>query len=203
MPGYADLDAVRTILQLEEAFQPEASDADSRLAALNESLSIAFDTKVGRTWAGTGAATTREVWPANRPGPVLALPGPGITSLAWVKVDPDWTGSAWTGGTLIAADEVVPVNKTIDGRYLGLRRAYGWRWTGVALVNGVWADSAGATPPADVVEALTFIVAEEYKAERASPEAMIGPDGLQVSTRNPWRFERVQAAIERYRVTVL
>jgi len=198
--GYADLTAVRQILALEQSLAADQDAADARLEALDDALSAVFDSKVGRRWGAAGPAT-RVVWPGPGRGESLLLPDGGITSLTSVAVDPTWNGTSWVNATAVPAAEVLPWDRTADGRWLSLRLAVGWRWRGPALVTAAWADMA--TAPADVVEALTFVVAEEYKQERASPEAMIGPDGLQVSTRNPWRFERVAAVIAAHKVWVL
>lgn len=202
MPAYADLDSVRRILQLEDAWEPEADDANARLTALNAALSAAFDAKCGRTFGTGGTAATRDVWAPDPPSDTLPLPGAGIVSLSGVTVDPSWTGAAWVGGYALPAAEVLPTMQDVTGAYLALRRPLGWRWTGLVRVTAVWRDSTGG-PPADVVEALNFLVAEEYKAERASPESMTGPDGMSIPTRNPWKFERVRAVIDAYRVVVV
>lgn len=204
MAGYADLAAVRVILDTPVDPLAATDPVQDRLEALNEALSRVFDTKVGRTWAGDNTAQTRQVWPGGpEANPLLVLPDGGLMSLTSVTVGPSWTGSAWSGGTVLGATDVAPVQRTVDGAYLALRRAAGWpRTGGPVLVRGVWADGTGSVP-ADVVEALTFVVAEEYRQERASPEAMLGPDGLQVSTRNPWAYERVRTVVDRYRVVVV
>lgn len=199
--GYADLTAVKRILDLEQLDAESAAIADARLAALDDALSRLFDTKVGRTWTGAGGSQTRTVLAPRLHSDLLPLPDGGILTLGSVVVGAQWTGSAWTGGNQVAAAEVLPDLKTPDGAYLALRHAYGWGWTGPVRVTASWAD--GGSAPDEVVEALTFVVAEEYKQEKASPEAMVGPDGLQVSTRNPWRFERVQVAIDRHKAMVL
>lgn len=202
MAGYADLEAVRQILQLENQLEEEADATDARLESLNEALSAAFDARCGRTWATGNTATTREVIAASPPSDTLVLPGPGLLSLTSVTVDPTWTGAVWVGGYPLAADEVLPVMKDMDGAYLGLRRPDGWYWHGLVRVTGVWADTSGGPPP-DVVEALNFLVSSEYMAERASPESQTGPDGMSIPTRNPWRFDRVRGVIDAHKVVVV
>lgn len=206
--GYADLDAVRTIANLGP--QGESAAVDARLVALDDALSLIFEEKTGRRWAeGAAVAETRSVALRANAGGLVPLPHPGIRSLVGVTVGAIWDGTAWTDGELVPADAVLPVWES-DGAYLGLRLGlawpwgsgawYGGSWTGTALVEAVWADAPLWPIPADVREALTFLVTEEYKQEIASPESTVGPDGLAVRTRNPWRFERVQGAIERHRL---
>lgn len=210
---YADLDRVRRILDLEGAEGAEATAITADLTALNTSLSAIFEDKVGRSWSATPAtARTEAIVARSAASGVLTLPPPGITELVSLTIGPEWDGSAWSGGEAVAdLSEVVPVWRTDDGAYLGLQIGrslawpwslgtwYGGVWTGTVLVEAIWADQGGAAPP-EVTEALTFLVAEEYKAERASPESQLGMDGLSIPTRNPWRFQRVQAVIDKYRL---
>lgn len=200
--GYADLAAVRQILDLEQAFSADAADATARLEALDEALSALFDAQVGRSWQGDGTQQRTVAVPASGRTERLLLPDGGLRSLTSVTLGATWNGTTWIGGNTLAVDEVRAVQQTRDGNYLALDLVNGWQWRGTVLVRGVWASDQGS-PPADVREALTFVVAEEFKAERASPEAMLGPDGLQVSTRNPWRYDRVRQAIEAHRVVVV
>lgn len=214
MPGYADLDAAKAILQLGELDAAEAEAAAARLAALDTALSMIFEEKVGRTWSDTPPdetvrVVTATLGPQRWPSPVLTLPPPGITSLASVVVGPTWDGDDWSGGEAVPPEAVLPIWQAEDGAYLGLLLGISWpwsggtwygsSWSGVVLVEAIWADRAGAVP-ADVVEAVTFLVAEEYKTERQSPEGLTGPDGLAIRTRNPWKFERVRAVIDAHRV---
>jgi len=215
MAGYADLDAVKEILDL------TGDDShDDRLASLNAALSAIFESKVGMAWSDDAPVARTIAVPARLgtmpygwPYPfavALPLPAPGIRSLVSLKSGPTWDGAAWTGGTEVDLAGVVPIWPTLRGDYLGLQIGTVWPWTtgswwggywrGTVLVEAIWADQLQTTPD-EVVEALTFLVAEEFKQEWASPESLIGPDGLSVRTRNPWKFERVQAVIDKYAAT--
>lgn len=210
MSAYGDLATIKAMLEL------TGDDShDARLDALNAALSAIFEDKVGRTWSDTPAtartvaieAATGPQWAQGSYRSVLALPAPGITSLVSVTVGPTWDGTAWSGGTAVDVADVRPIWQTIHGDYLGLAFGSNWPWasgawwggvwSGVVLVEAIWANQQGAAPP-EVVEALNFLVAEEYKQEQASPEGLIGPDGLSIRTRNPWKFERVAAVIDKY-----
>lgn len=214
MAGYGDLTAIKAMLELTGDDR-----RDARLDALNVALSAIFEDKVGRSWSG-GAPTPRTVAIAAGTGPswtysggygsVLALPAPGIRALVSITVNPTWDGAAWTGGMAVDLADVQPTWQTRDGDYLGLAfggASWPWAsgvwyagvWSGVVLVEAIWADQGGTAPP-EVVEALNFLVAEEYKQEQASPESLSGPDGLAIRTRNPWAFTRVAAVIDKYRV---
>lgn len=218
MAGYADLTAVRAIVGLAD----DDTAATARLEALNAALTAIFESKVGRTWSDDAPTARTVAVPARfgaqpygaspYPFAVLPLPQPGIRSLVSLKTGPTWDGSAWTGGTDVDLAGVVPIWPTLRGDYLGLQIGTTWPWTtgtwwggcwtGTVLVEAIWADQL-QTVPDEVVEALNFLVAEEFKQERASPESLIGPDGLSVRTRNPWNFERVKAVIDKYDTAVL
>ncbi len=57
--------------------------------------------------------------------------------------------------------------------------------------------------PDEIVSVVTWLVIHTDRVEQASPAGEIGPDGLTVRPYNPWKFERVAAVIDRYRVTRL
>lgn len=206
--GLADLAAVRTIANLPPVGEEAAVDA--RLTALDAALTALFEAKAGRRWAdGAPGSETRAVTVrigAGHSG-ILPLPAPGVRSLVAVTAGAAWDGAAWSGGEIVPDEAALPVWEH-DGTFLGLRLGlawpwgagawYGGSWTGTLLVEAVWADAPEWPVPADVREAVTFLVAEEYKQEVSSAESQIGPDGLAVRTRNPWRYERVQGAIARH-----
>lgn len=213
MASLADLAAVRTVCNL----PPEGDDlaADARLTALDAAMSALFEDKCGRSWSADATPLTPRVEAINvrtvRAG-ILELPPPGILELVSLTVGVTWDGTAYTAGTVADVTQVRPVWQLPNGAYLGLAVASGvyWPWAagsyvngtwyGTVLVEALWADQAAGPPPAEVVEAVTFIVAEEYKQERASPESLLGPDEFAVSTRNPWNYERVKGVIAKYQI---
>lgn len=210
MAAYADLVRVRRLLLLNGADQAEDEDITAELTALNAALSATFEGKVGRRWL---APTEDPPEPETRvvalhpdylrhvtPWAYLVpLPGPGITSLTSVTAGALWDGTEYVGGDVAPASYVAPIWPDPIGVYLGLALSWqwGWAWTSPLLVTGTWAD-VPVTVPDDVVDAVTFLVVEEWKAEHASPTGQSGPDGQVVPTRNPWKFERVRSAIDRY-----
>lgn len=199
--GYADLDAVRTMLGLAEADIAPGTPERARLDALDGLVSAVFAERVGRSWGGAAPVAETRAVDARGASPVLILPAPGLRSYVSAYVDPAPTGTGWTGGAPVA--DVEPIWADARGAWQALRRRDGWAWRGaygVVLVTGVWDSLADGAAPADVVEAVSWIVAEERKQEKASPESQIGPDGLSIPTRNPWDYPRVTNVVDRYRV---
>ncbi len=173
----------------------------SRLERLESGLCDTFDHKVGRSFGVAPVAQTRTVslsvtW-SSMASPRIILETP-IRSVTSITVDGTWNGTAWTGGTVLAADDYLLTNE-VDSLFYGIDLGvYGW--SSRIRVSGVWGDQSILGIPDDVREALTFITVDEWRTRNASPAGEIGPDGLMVRARNPRRFELVTQAIERHHV---
>lgn len=208
--GYADLDTVARLIAPEggaEAFGDDDA-AMARLEQINDAMSTVFDQKVlggnvapvgGALFGGTAAASARVIPGGTVAGEAILTLSMPVRSVSSVVITGDWAET-------VAASEYVLVYPTLNGSYLGIRRIAGGGWPpnngrSTITVTGLWGDSPmGGDVPDIVVEALNFVVMEQYRLEIASPGEEIGPDGVSVKPRNPWNFELVKEAIARYRV---
>ena len=198
MPLYGSLDAVKAMLRADVGSTFNA-DADTRLTAIRKAVSAWIEGETGRTF-GTGS--TSETIAVRTPGnrPVLLLPK-AVRTITSVTISPEWNGSAWTGGTALAADDYVRDQVTRLGEALALRRTdYGW-WPTVVVIVGTWADTdADATVPDDITYAANYLISERFKLEQASPAGQIGPDGSVIPVRNSLKDPLVSATMDYWRV---
>lgn len=199
--GYADLPTAKADLGITDASQ------DARLAALDDALTRQFDARIGAPsspWFGGSAAAETEVIAAPGVSTILVLPRGGLRSLTSV-VDASaatWNGAAWTGGTTLASTLYRLIYRDGGGDSLAIERVDGAYWSGRLLVTGIWADQIGVAVPADVKEALTYLVVSFFLRRKESPEGFVGPEGLTVPRRfDPWKDSRVYPVVDRYRLT--
>ena len=205
MAGYADLDAVKYQLRVNDTDELDAQQI-ARIEQLDDSLSRVFDAKVGRTW-GAGATVTRS-FEASIVSNVIVLLTP-VRSVSAITAGGTWDGTTWIEPDEIEIDRWILSGQDAQGNFHQIK-AMAWavwpgslsgvNWTGPVHVTGVWADDPGGAVPADVRDALTWLVIHHFREEFASPAGQIGPDGMIVQTRNPWTYERVAQAIKTHRV---
>lgn len=202
--GYADRSSLLARLSLSDANPDDA--ADVALAyACDDAVAVQFERRAGydvtRTpiWGAsvTATATARTIDGGRDWSDLLFLPTPvrGVSAVAVVGLSPETlTADQWA---LWRADE--------RGNAWALRRLDGAGWPVAdgytrVQVTAVWADGpVGGEPPAIVIEACTFLAADEYRLRKTSPTGEIGPEGFTIRPRNPWNFDVVQAAIEAVR----
>lgn len=165
---------------------PEDAGKVERVRRLELGVTDAIDSKLGRSFAQ----------PVEETRTVRA---PGVSDLLVLPVAVRSVSDVWIGSALLGADEYVLAFHSDEG-YLALRlTAYAAYWYGDVAITGVWADAAiDGDVPDDIREAATFITVDEYRTRNASPAGEIGPDGLIVQVRNPWRYELVKTAIARH-----
>lgn len=187
-----------------------STDVDARLAALQAVVSSYIEYETGRAFGGGPATATGVVVeapvsyvydvPVNA-STVLFLPK-AIRTITAVYFDPEWSGTAWSGGTLVPATEYVPVLPAYD-TYGGLASVAGDAWAGRYLVVGTWEDTdADSSVPVDITYVANYLIAEAFKAEQTSAAAMAGPDGSTLPLKNPYKNPLVVGVLEKYRTTV-
>jgi hypothetical protein len=217
MAGYGDPDEIIRQLERTESSADYAA-VLARVTELNESLSRNFDQKVRRTGTSSETRTVQvgphtgsfwfypiAAWPyVSAVGPyagTIVLPWPVLTVSA-IAEGGTWNGTAWADGTTLAADAYRLTGGDAARGYHQIERVTGPAWGGPVRITGTWLDApwTAATVPADVVEALTFLVVHHFREDQMGPAGVVGPDGLPVPTRNPWNYGRVVEAINRHRV---
>lgn len=205
---YANEDDVLALLDL-----TTESDEYDALVRLENGLADVFDHKVGTTfgtepvaemrtigiqpivatWTPHGVTWHRDWTDSHRL--ILDIPLRSVTSIV---TDGTWNGTTWDDGTTLTADEYRLTNATNQG-YYAIDLTAG-TWSGVVRITGIWADQVALDVPDDVRQAMTFLTVNEWHTDHASPAGFIGPDGLTITPRNPWAFEKVKAAIDRHSV---
>lgn len=186
----ADLQAVKRMLRAspDTDFGP---DDDARLEAINEAASLAFEQRVGRSFAGNAGPTTRH-FTAGTDGEVLFTRP--VRSVSAVAAGGLWDGAAYAGATALTMGRYRL--DRVDRLGKAYRMVGPWLAGTVVAVTGVWDDTDDtATVPADVVYAVNYLVAELWKIENASPAGFTGPDGATVPIRDPWKSEIVKQAL--------
>jgi hypothetical protein len=193
---YGSVDAIKGLLRADvgSAFN---ADQEARIVALRKWASAYIEQETGRVF---GVAAASETVAVETPGNdwLLLLPKAARTVTA-VTLSPEWTGSGWTNGTPLAADEwrFAMVQRT--GEALALRRVHGWHWPSLVVVTGTWEDAdADLAVPDEIVYVANFLAAERFKLEQASPAGQIGPDGSVLPVRNVLKDPLVTAALARW-----
>ncbi|MDQ3541812.1 MAG: hypothetical protein M3440_14120 [Chloroflexota bacterium] len=189
---YAHRDDVLNQLRLDPGIAADTA-AIARVERLEHAIADTIDARVGHGFGVAPAPEARAIdhWRATGTF-VFNTPARSVTSVS-------------VGGITLSADswEV----RHVDGDGLiwaiastGTGTVWSWYGASPVMITGIWADQPVADVPNDIREAVTFIAVDEYRTRNASPAGEIGPDGLIVQVRNPWRFSMVESAIERHRV---
>lgn len=212
---YADEATVLAQLHLSTEV-PEDEAAITRVRNLEAQLCLTFDEKTGTSFGETPAPETRAFgigsFTASPPSfgalmpidyslpertPRLITPV-AVRSVNAIEEGGEWDGSGWDDATVLTSTEYLLVHQTPQGFY-GIDRL-GGSWGGHVRVTGVWSDQPTLDVPIDITGAMNFIVSETYRMQHASPADEIGPDGMMVRPRNPWKYEQVVEAINRHRI---
>jgi hypothetical protein len=195
---YGNTAHIRQLLNKVADSTPETAE---RLDALNATVSLLVESELGREFGATAADSTVLVWAAN--SSVLVLPRP-IRAVTTLTVGGTVSGSVMTGGTVYDSTYWTPDIIDIEGDIYALRLiSGGWWGEGVPVtITGQWAATDNdAEPPADLVYAVDYLVAEQFKIEQASPAGFTGPDGATVPIRNPWKSELWLKVKQKYEVS--
>lgn len=196
--GYANLQAAIQDIGLTVGVQ----DAEiGRLAQLDDEIATLIDLKCGRSFGGTAAAAARVVaLPPSWGHVTLVLPF-AIRSIDSIVITGDYAE------TLSPTDYVLAIGTELTGDYHAIKRVDGYAWpmnTGrsTLTITGDWSNTASGDVPDAIVAAATFLVVEEWRLRASSPAGEIGPDGMTIRPRNPWKLETVKTAIDHYSVAL-
>lgn len=203
MPQYGDLDHVRKLLR-PTAGDDLGADDEARLTKIQVAISELLEYELGRSFGVPAVDSTVTVWAG--PGSVLVLPVPAraITS---VTVGGTVAGGTVTDGTLL--DDDYWAHHFVDpqtGLISGVRLLSGGDWsdvlytTPVVIVGDFSSTDDDATIPADLQYAVSWMIAERFKQESASPAGFLGPDGVVAPLRKLFDDEFVKPILARYRM---
>ena len=197
--GYADLDSAIAQLGLSE------TDTDhnlliGRLAQVDDEVSRMIDLKTGRSFGGTASAVARQIpLPHSSGNRILTLPY-AVRSVSAIALAGPWVE------TLTSVDWALCMGTELTGDYHAIERIDHGTWPPrgygqTCTITGNWSDqSDGADVPDEIIAAATFLVCDEWRLRESSPSGEIGADGLTIRPRNPWNFQIVKLAIDRYSV---
>lgn len=179
------------------------ADQESRIGQLLEVMSRVIEERTGAIFGDATAETVEETADG---GSILYL-SKGLRSVTSIVENPTtWSGTAWNGGTtLTTADYRLSgkLNKrATDGAfatcYRTIERINGG-WSGRYVITGVWEDRF-ATVPVDIDYLASYLAAEVFKKQKASPAGFVGPDNAVVPVRNTLNEPEVKAILNRWSV---
>lgn len=174
---------------------------DAALSRYQQWVSALIEAETGATYYGTitdivPVARAIEDVPA---GDTLYLPL-GLRSVTSIVSAPDWDGSAWSGGTTLLTSDYRLGGLARSGVYR-IVRGLSYAWGGTAVITGIWEDQI-APVPADIDALATYVMAELYKKQKASPAGFSGPDGATVPIRDVFKESEVKKTIAANRIGV-
>ena len=196
MPTYGTANAVKAVLRADTSSTFNA-DQDTRITALLALASAYIEEQTGAQF-GVSSSETIVVEPDGRDGPVLFLPK-GIRSVTSITENPDWSGSAWTGGTALTTSDYRVSGKATGQNFFRTITHTDGVWSGLYVIVGVWEDQY-PTVPDDITWVANTVVVELFKKQQASPAGQIGPDGSVIPLRDVFKQTEIAAVISKYRV---
>jgi len=196
MAVYGSVEGVLQILASGED-DTFAENDQARIGALLRVVSLIIEEKTGVVFSDSPDAATMVV-PVPWPTPVLWLPQPAV-SITSVTADQDWTGTAWSGGTLVAPMSYRLAGPTSLGTFRTLLRQDGVAWYGTYQIIGVWGATVDGVPP-QIDAIANKITADLFRKDNASPAGFTGPDGATVPIRNAFKEPEVVAVLEHFNV---
>jgi hypothetical protein len=173
-----------------------STDEVARITDARAMVSAVIESKTGAVF-GVSPAPTETIVVDGEGGSLLFLPK-GIRTVTSLAEHPDWNGTGWVNGTLLATTAFRASGKVANGAYRQLIRTDGG-WFGPYVVVGVWEDQV-PTVPDEITYAVNFISAEIFKAQSASPHGLMGPEGALVPIRDAFKAPEVLETIQRWSV---
>jgi hypothetical protein len=150
-----------------------------------------------RTSAVFGSSEPETIDVTADGGRRLYLPK-GLRSLSTIIEGPDWLNGAWANGYALGTSAWRLDSQVSGGAYRTLYRMDGG-WHGTYLITGVWEDQH-ATVPDEIHYLASYLAAEIFKKQAASPAGFVGPDNAVVPVRNTLNEPEVRDILSRYSV---
>lgn len=194
---YADRTTVLAQLKLDPNNAVDAA-AIERVERLENGIAAALDHKTGREFDLAPVAEARVVT-GSGDSPRLVLHA-GVRSVDAIEIGGEWDGLAWTGGDALDPADYLLALVDHDGIAWAIDRLDAVGWPQRVRVTAVWGDQSIEGVPDDIREAATFLTIDEYRLRTASPVGEVGPNGLTVRLRDPWKDTIVATAIARHTV---
>lgn len=195
MPApYGSIAAVKELLQATGSDTWDTA-ATNRMTALLDVVSARIEFETGKRFGVSPLTTQSFVVDAATPNRLLFLPL-GLRSLASVTQSPSWSGTAWTGGTLLANTTYRLPGLPTNGVYQTIMNVGGF-WSGQFVVAGTW-ENEETTVPAGIDYLANYITAEIWKKQGASSAGFQGPDGATVPIRNVFKEQEVIDILKDY-----
>ena len=197
--GYADIDACMAQLGLSET-NPDDNERIGRLAQVDDEVAGMIDMRTGRSFGGTATPAARTVpHPVSAWQRVLTLGRPVRSVTAIALAGP-------YAETLAPGDWALCMGTEETGDWHAIERIDGGSWPSrgygqTCTVTGVWSDLPDGQPvPDEIIAAATFLTCDEWRLRESSPNGELGADGLAIRPRNPWNYQVVKLAIDKYAV---
>ena len=195
MALYGSVGRVQNILQATEddAFADANKTSWSSWLA---TVSAYIESETRRVWGDSTPVPTTKVVPVSPANATLFLPI-GLRSVTSIVIAPTWDGTGWDGGTTLVDADYRLSGLTADGVYrriLGINYAFG----GDVVITGIWEDQADTVPEA-IHHIASYMAAELFKKQQASPAGFTGPDGATVPLRDVFTQSEVQKTLDLYR----
>lgn len=195
MPSpYGSIDAVKELLQATENDGWDVA-ASNRITTLLTVVSDRIEFETGKRFGVSPLTTQSVVVDAFTPNRLLFLPL-GLRSLTSITQSATWSGSAWTGGALVATTDYRLTGLPAHGAYQTILRVNGV-WSGQYLISGTW-ENEETTVPAGIDYLANYITAEIWKKQGASSAGFQGPDGATVPIRNVFAEQEVKDILKDY-----
>jgi hypothetical protein len=207
MPLYGDLPYVYKMLRPVPEWEMD-EDSIYRVTLIQKAVSLALEEECGMTWGATAADTTEIVW-IEQGDRTIVLPHPAraITS---IRYGGTITGTTMTGGTTETSATLYYPVVNEDGYIYAIASNTGYSWLGdmnsdvvtgglipVSVTGDFITTDVDATVPDDITYIASYLIAETWKKENASPAGFLGPEGI-VPIRDPWADPLVKRTIARH-----
>lgn len=203
-----DLDAVERNLRAVPGSSLNV-DALARLVDIQPAVTAYIEAKTGRSFGDGSAEDSIAVSAPRRndivgtfgASSILVLPQ-AVRAISRVAVNPEWTGTGWTGGVTVEPSAYRPTFLTRSGDAMALESVSGEPWLGRYMITGIFENTDGDTEiPEDIQYVANLLIGEQFKYEQTSTAAVAGPEGQTLPVKNVYKNPIVDAILDQYAVS--